>query len=82
MLEQTILAEANLHDIVETNRRNSKKAYAKDTPNSISLSTRLDPSLTKSIQSQLETAMGDRDSSKETQLQKQVQNHIFFQVKK
>lgn len=71
-LEQSILAEANLVHVLETNRSDPKKLFAKDSPNNISLSTRVSQSLMKPIQQQLSTALGDKDPSTETQLVKQV----------
>jgi hypothetical protein len=78
VLEQCILAEASLNEIIQTHRQDSSKTYAKDTPNAATLSTRLDPELIKPIQRQLATALGDRDSSEETRLQKQVPFQTFF----
>ncbi|KAI9487484.1 MAG: hypothetical protein EXX96DRAFT_81148 [Benjaminiella poitrasii] len=72
VLEQTILAEANLDNIIQSNRTESKKEFAQDSPNSINLTARVDPGLMKSVQQQLTVAMGDKGSTSEIQLHKQV----------
>ena len=71
-LEKSILAEANLINVLQINRSDSKKIFAKDSPNNISLTTRVEPSLMKPIQQQLSAALGDKETSLETQLVKQV----------
>ncbi|KAK4513383.1 uncharacterized protein ATC70_005381 [Mucor velutinosus] len=76
-LEQSILAEANLVHVLESNRKDSKKLFAKDSPNNITLSTRVSQSLIKPIQQQLSTALGDKDPSAETQLVKEMTRMIL-----
>jgi hypothetical protein len=73
VLEQSILAQAKLQDILQTHRiKESKNKFERDSPNAISLSTRVDPNLMRPIQQQIATALGDKHSSAETSLYKQV----------
>lgn len=73
VLEQSILAENELNKLVQANQTQSiKQIYQNDTPNSISFPARLDPNLFKGIKQQLANALGDKDTSSETQLLKQV----------
>ncbi|KAL9548882.1 hypothetical protein PS6_006365 [Mucor atramentarius] len=73
----SILAEANLVNVLDSNRSDSKKLFAKDSPNNITLTTRVTPSLMKPIQQQLSTALGDKEPSAETQLVKQMAKMIL-----
>ncbi|KAI8076712.1 uncharacterized protein B0P05DRAFT_545559 [Gilbertella persicaria] len=77
VLEQSILAEANLNQLVQTHRKDSRKIFANDSPNSITLSTRIDTGLFKPVQQQLAVALGDKDSSSETQQFKQMTRVIL-----
>lgn len=71
-LEQSVLAENALNQITQLNRKEPRSEYVNDSPNAITLSTRVDPTLMKPIQHQLSVALGDRDSGSETMLLKQV----------
>lgn len=66
------MAEASLINVLQSNRSDSKKTFAKDSPNNVSLTTRVESSLMKPIQQQLSTALSDKEPSSETQLVKQV----------
>ncbi|KAI7906808.1 uncharacterized protein BX663DRAFT_548947 [Cokeromyces recurvatus] len=77
VLEQSILAEANLNNIIQTSRGESKGEFAQDSPNSISLATRVDSKLLKPVQQQLAAAISDKNSSSEVQLYKQMAKVIL-----
>lgn len=67
------MAEAKLNDIISTRRaKESKHKFENDALDSISLATRLEPSLMRPIQQQVAIALGDKDATSETQLYKQV----------
>lgn len=57
---------------METNRTESTKNFANDSPNHVSLEARIDPKVLRPVQQQLSNALGDRDTTPETTLLKQV----------
>ncbi|CEP11254.1 hypothetical protein [Parasitella parasitica] len=79
-LEQSILAEARLSNVLEANGQDSRKLFANDSPNNISLTTRVAPALMKPIQQQLSVALGDKEPSAETQLVKRMTRIILAQT--
>jgi hypothetical protein len=78
VLEQSILAEANLNQILSTHRQDSKKSFINDSPNTISFAPHVDPRVFKSVQQQLSVALGDKDSSTDTKLYKQVSKRGYY----
>lgn len=71
MLEQSILAEAQLNSLLSS-RPDQKHDYIKDSPHHVTLTKRLSLAQMKQIQHQLALALGDKDTSSDTVQMKQV----------
>lgn len=72
MLEQTIIAEANLIQFVNTARSNKTTHYLTDVPGRITMEDRLDPEQLRTIQEQLQAVVDTSDVASGNEIQKEV----------
>lgn len=74
VLEQTVLAEANLIQIVTATRSKNLVNYEADAPHHVSMEDRLNPEQLKSIQDQLQAAIELSDPNNLHAIEKDVSN--------
>jgi hypothetical protein len=72
VLEQTVIAEANLIQFVNTARLNKSTQYLTDVPGRISMEDRLDPEQLITIQEQLRAIVEMPDVTSANEIQKEV----------
>lgn len=77
ILEQTVVAEANLVQIISSNRSTNTIHYHSDVPQRISMEDRLDPEQVKLVQEQLRSAIDINDIASTNEIQKEFAKIIL-----